>query len=183
MLSPVTPGHWAGVQVGRNTYFSRVSVVKCLGLWKMLKRSTKKPCAIDPQPTCPGQNSEWDEIEFSLICLMISFSCCFINRLQPQLPVLTVTTFPMGKYIKTGGLKEICVPLPGGKRTSVKRFHLWSVDIFRIDSMIWGEMRRIFKTQAGFYTVKQAKALPLFKFSLSPSPQQILNFYFPSILL
>lgn len=146
--------------------FPGLSVVKCLGLWKMLKRSTKKPCLVDQQQTHPGQNSEWDEIQFSLICLMISFSCCFINRLQLQLPVLIVTVFPMGKYIKTWGLKGVCVPFLGGRRTCMMKFQLQSVDIFRIDPVIWGAMERIFKIQTGLYNVKQKEALPVFKLPL-----------------
>lgn len=46
------------------------------------------------------------------------------------------------------------------------KFQLQSVDIFRIDPVIWGAMERIFKIQTGLYNVKQTEALPMFKLPL-----------------
>lgn len=40
----------------KNIYFPRVPVVKYLGLSKMLKVSTRKPCLEDPQQACLEQN-------------------------------------------------------------------------------------------------------------------------------
>lgn len=62
-----------------------------------------------------------------------------------------------------------------GEEFRMKRCKLQSVDIFRIDSMIWGAVGRVFKIQTGLCNVRKTEALsgskiiPLFLLLNKPS--------------
>lgn len=108
---------------------------------------------------------------FPLVRLMIRFPNCFINSLQLQFPMLTVIIFPKGTQHKTWGLQR---HFWMGEELRVKKCKLQSVDIFRVDLMIWGPMGKIFKIQTGLHNGRQIEALSMFKtIPLFPPPQQI----------